>query len=198
MFTLIVQVVINELRCMTPKRFPVLIFVVKRAYQSSFLISIQVNSIILSDITEKKLHLSIAQRRFLSECSTIYPCWDYLCGCVRTLLQSRFFCLFVSSFKFLFLLLLCFLTGLDHQGIFRLSGSTTEINDMKQLFENGNKTERCMLLLCHVHLTRKALTFTQTTCIYMKTFNPLVTASEWRKKPHFSAMYLILGLFSVH
>lgn len=27
--------------------------------------------------------------------------------------------------------------GLDHQGIFRLSGSTTEINDMKQLFENG-------------------------------------------------------------
>jgi len=29
-------------------------------------------------------------------------------------------------------------SGLDHQGIFRLSGSTTEINDMKQLFENGN------------------------------------------------------------
>jgi len=28
-------------------------------------------------------------------------------------------------------------SGLDHQGIFRLSGSTTEINDMKQLFENG-------------------------------------------------------------
>lgn len=27
--------------------------------------------------------------------------------------------------------------GLDHQGIFRLSGSSTEINDMKQLFENG-------------------------------------------------------------
>lgn len=27
--------------------------------------------------------------------------------------------------------------GLDHQGIFRLSGSATEINDMKQLFENG-------------------------------------------------------------
>ncbi|PFX15089.1 SLIT-ROBO Rho GTPase-activating protein 1 [Stylophora pistillata] len=27
--------------------------------------------------------------------------------------------------------------GLEHQGIFRLSGSTTEINDMKQLFENG-------------------------------------------------------------
>ena len=31
--------------------------------------------------------------------------------------------------------------GLDHQGIFRLSGSTTEINDMKQLFENGNCLE---------------------------------------------------------
>ncbi|KAJ7351127.1 SLIT-ROBO Rho GTPase-activating protein 3 [Desmophyllum pertusum] len=27
--------------------------------------------------------------------------------------------------------------GLEHQGIFRLSGSATEINDMKQLFENG-------------------------------------------------------------
>ena len=92
--------------------------------------------------------------------------------------------LFVYKFlllNFFFLFLLCCLTGLDHQGIFRLSGSTTEINDMKQLFENGNKTVRCMLLLCHVHLTRKALTFTQTTCIYMKTFNPLVTASERRK-----------------
>ena len=57
---------------MTPKRFPVRIFVVKRAYESSFLTSIQVNSIVLSDITEKKkLHLSIAQQRFLSECSNI-------------------------------------------------------------------------------------------------------------------------------
>ena len=131
-----------------------------------------------------------------------YPCLEdeTISLCLFRLLQSRFFCLFVCLFlvvNFFFLFLLCFLTGLDHQGIFRLSGSTTEINDMKQLFENGNKTERCMLLLCHVHLTRRALTFTQTTCIYMKTFNPLVTASEWRKKPHFSPTYLFLGLFSV-
>ena len=127
------------------------------------------------------MHLFIAQQRFLRGCSSILSL--FICGCVSTLSQSRFF-LFVYKFlllNFFFLFLLCCLTGLDHQGIFRLSGSTTEINDMKQLFENGNKTERCMLLLCHVHLTRKALTFTQTTCIYMKTFNPLVTASEWRK-----------------
>ena len=144
------------------------------------------------------MHLFIAQQRFLSGCSTILSLFRISLWLCTYVIAKPVFCLFTSSLNFFFLLLLCFLTGLDHQGIFRLSGSTTEINDMKQLFENGNKTERCMLLLCHVHLTRKALTFTQTTCIYMKTFNPLVTASEWRKKPHFSAMYLILGLFSVH
>ena len=114
---------------------------------------------------------------FLSHPAVLfYSCLEYLCVCVRSLLQSRFFCffvcLFVSYWNFFFLLLLCFLTGLDHQGIFRLSGSTTEINDMKQLFENGNKTERSLLweislLLCHVHFTSKALTFTQITCICM-------------------------------
>ena len=140
---------------------------------------------------------------FVAPWVLFYSCLEYLCVCVRSLLQSRFFCffvcLFVSYWNFFFLLLLCFLTGLDHQGIFRLSGSTTEINDMKQLFENGNKTERSLLweislLLCHVLFTRKALTFTQTTYIYMKTFNPLVTVSEWRKKRIFH-QFLFLGLF---
>ena len=27
--------------------------------------------------------------------------------------------------------------GMDHQGIFRVPGSSTEINDMKEAFENG-------------------------------------------------------------
>ena len=27
--------------------------------------------------------------------------------------------------------------GMDHQGIFRVPGSNTEINDMKEAFENG-------------------------------------------------------------
>ena len=79
-----------------------------------------------------------------------YPCLEdeTISLCLFRLLQSRFFCLFVCLFlvvNLFFLLLLCLLTGLDHQGIFRLSGSTTESNDMKQLFENGNETERSML-----------------------------------------------------
>ena len=79
-----------------------------------------------------------------------YPCLEdeTISLCLFRLLQSRFVCLFVCLFlvvNLFFLLLLCLLTGLDHQGIFRLSGSTTEINDMKQLFENGNETERSML-----------------------------------------------------
>ena len=183
MFTLIVQVVINELRCMAPKRFP-------RTYiRRQTCLSKQFSNIYSSEFyyliryNRKKLHLFIAQQRFLSGCSTILSLFRIsLWLCKYVILKPVF--LFVYKFlllNFFFLFLLCCLTGLDHQGIFRLSGSTTEINDMKQLFENGNKTERCMLLLCHVHLTRRALTFTQTTCIYMKTFNPLVTASEWRK-----------------
>ena len=80
-----------------------------------------------------------------------YPCLEdeTISLCLCRLLQSRFFvCLFVCLFlvvNLFFLLLLCLLIGLVHQGIFRLSGSTTEINDMKQLFENGNETERSML-----------------------------------------------------
>ncbi len=29
---------------------------------------------------------------------------------------------------------------MDHQGIFRVPGSSTEINDMKEAFENGKNT----------------------------------------------------------
>ena len=74
---------------------------VKRAYQSSFLISIQVDSIILSDITGKKLHLFVAQQRFLSECSSILSLFRIsLWLCTYVIAKPVF--LFVSSFKFLF------------------------------------------------------------------------------------------------
>ena len=180
MFTLIVQVVINESKCMTPKRLKSSYEYlssnvrIKGKFSNIYLSSIQVKSIVESNITEKNCIYLLRSSAFWMDAVLFYPCLEdeTISLCLCRLLQSRFFvCLFVCLFlvvNLFFLLLLCLLIGLVHQGIFRLSGSTTEINDMKQLFENGNETERSMLwaislLLCDVHFTGKALAFAQTT-----------------------------------
>ena len=127
-----------------------------------------------------------------------YPCLEdeTISLCLFRLLQSRFFCLFVCLFlvvNLFFLLLLCLLTGLDHQGIFRLSGSTTEINDMKQLFENGMKPNG----LCCEQFLYCYITFFSV-CpdnVYIKTFNPLVTASEWRRNRIFHQFACLACMF---
>jgi hypothetical protein len=37
--------------------------------------------------------------------------------------------------------------GLDLEGIYRLSGSSTHINQMKSLFDNGKSTAPCVLII---------------------------------------------------
>lgn len=72
-----------------------------------------------------------------------FICWvrEFLSGTVRVDLWACWGRLW-SSFTFFFFSLFA---GLQHQGIFRVSGSQLEVNDIKNSFERGTKYGSCWM-----------------------------------------------------
>lgn len=47
--------------------------------------------------------------------------------------------IFLSDLSYLVISISCFPAGLQHEGIFRVSGSQVEVNDIKNAFERGKE-----------------------------------------------------------
>lgn len=93
-----------------------------------------------------------------------FICWvrEFLSGTVRVDLWACWGRL-CSSFTFFFFSLFA---GLQHQGIFRVSGSQLEVNDIKNSFERGTKYGSCWMSELSLPLFQEATSWVWPTWIY--------------------------------